>query len=239
MVISNSQKFVFIHIPKTGGTSMTHSLEEVIAWNDIVCGGTPFGERTKEVWGQKWGIGKHASAPEIRTLIGEARWEQYFTFALVRDPVERVKSMYLWTQRVVERRGLDGWRRWVRYFSTRYQNDWTTVQMYLDTDSFAEYIRHPDLEKAMIAKPQSDFLTSERGTGDLIVDRVFRLASIHGRLDEICDRIGNQITLPQKNVSSKRRSVTVHEADIRRIEELYAKDYSILDYQRRTRAPTR
>jgi hypothetical protein len=153
-----------------------------------------------------------------------------------------MKSMYLWTKRIVERHGLEGWRRWGRFFLKRYQNDvweWPTVQVYLKTDNFAEYIRHPDLEKELIATPQVDFLTSENGKRDLIVDRVFKLATVNNQIDELCDRVGEDVTLPQKNVSSESRSVAVRESDNRHIEDMYAGDYSVLDYERETAVPTR
>jgi len=221
---------------------MTHALQETIEWNDIVCGGTAYGNRFKDVWGRQWGVGKHAGASDIRSLVGQQVWNQYFTFSLVRHPVDRMKSMYLWTERIVERHGLEGWRRWARFFLKRYQNDvweWPTVQVYLETDSFAEYVRHPDLEKALIATPQVDFLTSENSKGDLIVDRIFKLGKVNDRIDELCSRIGEDVTLPQNNVSNESQSVVVREAENRQIEDMYGDDFSVLDYQRKTAASTR
>ena len=41
MFLSNSRKFIFIHITKAAGTSITHALEKSMGWNDLVIGSTP------------------------------------------------------------------------------------------------------------------------------------------------------------------------------------------------------
>ncbi|NEN90268.1 MAG: hypothetical protein F6K48_15660 [Okeania sp. SIO3H1] len=45
MIISENDKFIFIHIPKNGGTSVALSLEERLKYNDIVIGGTKYGDK--------------------------------------------------------------------------------------------------------------------------------------------------------------------------------------------------
>ena len=44
MIICHSRKYVFIHIHKTGGTSVESALEPTLHWNDLLLGSTPFGE---------------------------------------------------------------------------------------------------------------------------------------------------------------------------------------------------
>ena len=161
MVISNSKQFVFVHIPKTGGTSMTHALQEIIQWNDIVCGGTSYGRQLKNVWGQRWGVGKHSPASEIRSLVGNEVWRDYFTFTVVRHPIRRALSMYRWTEREIEKQG---WRRWARFFSSRFRNEvweWPTVVAYLETNSFSEYIRHSGFLDDQIGTPQYTHISDE------------------------------------------------------------------------------
>jgi len=207
---------------------MTHALQEVVKWNDIVCGGTRYGQRLKDVWGEKWGIGKHASADELRSLIGEKRWERYFTFALVRDPIERAKSMYQWTERKVESQG---WRRWARFVLPRYQQDlwkWPTVKAYLDTDEFSGFIRHPCFVEAQISTPQYRYLSGNENEG-LIVDRLCRLRNFEAEIEKIADIIGVDISVKEKNVSSNRNRLRVNSGDRRYLRGVYEKDYALVE----------
>lgn len=208
---------------------MTRALQENMDWNDIVFGATPYGNRSKQVWGQRWEIGVHAKAATIRSLIGPDRWERYFTFSLVRHPVDRAKSMYFWTKQIVERQG---WRRWARFFTSRLQRrmwNWPTVEAYLDTNSFSAYVRHPSFEEALIASPQYDFLSGTQDDG-LIVDRVFKLEMIGAQIEKLCDEIGTTLRLPQENASRKDREVGLTDGDVARIQSLCKRDYDVFGY---------
>jgi hypothetical protein len=41
MIISNGRRYIFVHAPKTGGTSMTLALEARAKADDIIIGDTP------------------------------------------------------------------------------------------------------------------------------------------------------------------------------------------------------
>lgn len=60
--------FVFIHIPKTGGTSIV----------------SIFGEAFQ----------KHNTAREVIDIIGRKRWDEVYKFSVVRNPWEKVHSWY-------------------------------------------------------------------------------------------------------------------------------------------------
>lgn len=68
-------RLVFVHIARTGGTS----IEVALAGRD---------------W---WLISpqtKHLSARQIRVQSGEEKWNRYFKFSVVRNPWDRVVSMF-------------------------------------------------------------------------------------------------------------------------------------------------
>ena len=71
-MISDKHKLIFIHIPRTSGTS----IEKMFAI-----------DMDKE-------SGKHLKASEIKRLAGAEKWNTYFKFSLVRNPWERVGSLY-------------------------------------------------------------------------------------------------------------------------------------------------
>ncbi|MBD3368994.1 hypothetical protein GF402_01370 [Candidatus Fermentibacteria bacterium] len=71
---------IFIHIPKTGGNSVTRAL-------------TGIPKRGESLSPQ---IGKHAKAEEVRFLLGRKAWDRCFSFALVRNPWDLMVSCYHW-----------------------------------------------------------------------------------------------------------------------------------------------
>jgi hypothetical protein len=92
MVISNSRQYIFFHIPKCGGTTITHTLSEGLRWNDVVIGGTETGEARQGSFRARYGLGKHSLPAEVKAVVGRPLPEQYFKFAFVRDPVCRFVS---------------------------------------------------------------------------------------------------------------------------------------------------
>ena len=89
MIISHKHKFIFIHIGKTGGTSVEKVLCERL---DIDFEDTKKNPRNGHWW-------KHAWAREVRDLFGSEIWEEYFTFAFVRNPYDMLLSLYsMYTQ---------------------------------------------------------------------------------------------------------------------------------------------
>lgn len=80
MEISLSHRFVFVHVPKTGGDSMTAALR-------------PLG--TDGVWRTNRQKFKHATARAIRRQFLEpAQWRTFFSFGFVRNPWEWVQSKF-------------------------------------------------------------------------------------------------------------------------------------------------
>ena len=88
MLISHSHKFIFIHIGKTGGTS----IEKVLCQHLNI----DFEETKNDSEGNNW---KHIWAQHMRERVGEEIWDDYFTFAFVRNTYDMILSLYsMYTQ---------------------------------------------------------------------------------------------------------------------------------------------
>jgi chondroitin 4-sulfotransferase 11 len=83
-MINHKHKFIFIHIPKTGGTSI-----EKVFKKDV--GGAFERERTIKY--------KHQNAKGMQKLF-PIEWGEYFKFALVRNPFDLLVSRYFWSRDV-------------------------------------------------------------------------------------------------------------------------------------------
>ncbi len=107
-MISHRQRCIFVHVPKTGGSSIEvfltgHDwiarnrgdyeiyLRECDSYDEsyggTLCAGNPryFDERVAV---------KHATQSEIRFKLGRELWDAYFSFTFVRNPWTRVLSVY-------------------------------------------------------------------------------------------------------------------------------------------------
>ena len=93
----NYSKCVHVHVPKTGGNSVSAALRS--AWR-----ATPRIERLtlrlrhggKRVFSKGRGIHKHAKARDIWLVIGQRSWDEHFSFAFVRNPWDLMVSSYSW-----------------------------------------------------------------------------------------------------------------------------------------------
>jgi len=71
-VYSSKYNFVFVHVPKTGGTSIRHLLEPLCAKN----------------------ITSHHTALDIRSIIGSSKYDKALSFTVIRNPWDRLVSLY-------------------------------------------------------------------------------------------------------------------------------------------------
>lgn len=99
MILSRGRRFIFVHIPKTGGTALMLALEARAMKDDILIGDTPKARARKgrllgvTSAGRLW---KHSTLADIRGLATDAEIADFFTFTLVRNPWDRVVSYYHW-----------------------------------------------------------------------------------------------------------------------------------------------
>ena len=99
MILSHGRRYVFIHIPKTGGTSLALALEGRAMADDIMLGDTPKARRRRnrvkgvQTRGRLW---KHARLADLDGLIDRQQMADYFVFTLVRNPWDRTVSYYHW-----------------------------------------------------------------------------------------------------------------------------------------------
>jgi len=99
MILSRGRRYLFIHAPKTGVTSMALALEARAMKDDIMLGDTPKAvKRRKRLEGMQAAgrLWKHATLADLDGLVNKDELDALFIFTLVRNPWDRMVSYYHW-----------------------------------------------------------------------------------------------------------------------------------------------
>jgi len=178
--------FIFIHINKTGGSSIESAL------------GIPF---------------EHRTALEVLTDLGEELWSRKLTFAVVRNPWDKVVSHY--HHRVKKNR----------------------TQMRTRPIAFPEWVRlsygrqdplYYDNPKMFM--PQHDWIADS--SGNVLVNEVCRFERLAEDFNRICQLLGKTVSLPHLK-SSKRGNYRDYydDATARVVANWFARDLDTFEYR--------
>lgn len=93
-MISFQKRFLFVHIPKTGGNSIQtvlrdYSEDEVVARHDRQDGVERFAVRNP-----KYNLKKHSKLAEYSDALGREQFSNLYKFTVVRNPWDRMVSFY-------------------------------------------------------------------------------------------------------------------------------------------------
>jgi hypothetical protein len=92
-MISFQKRFLFVHIPKTGGNSIQSVLARY-SEDEIVRRPGQDGIERFGVSNSKYKLKKHSPLADYRAALGEHEFSQLYKFAAVRNPWDRIVSLY-------------------------------------------------------------------------------------------------------------------------------------------------
>ena len=150
MIISGGRNYIFVHIPKTGGTSMALALEARAMKDDILIGDTPKAIRRRarldgaDAAGKLW---KHSMLADIDGLVQLDQIQAAFCFTMVRNPWDRMVSYYHWLREqcfrhpAVELSKSSDFSGFVNALQTRISFAQAPYQRYMTASDGAEYCR--------------------------------------------------------------------------------------------------
>jgi len=221
MIISPSQGFVFVHIHKTAGESITEALHPSLGPDDFVAVN---GERP---------LHKHSTALAIRREIGIEAWQRHYTFTFVRHPVERALSLYrylAWHAQPQHQPKLP--RRFRKNPPLNHPSQWAGVQAYNATSSFSEFIRHPLIESEPGLATQT---SSIYDGGHRLVKFVGRYETLERDFERVLQQLhlSDDIYLPWRNASKgvdELRLVELPKEDRTLLEQRFTVDFDNFGY---------
>jgi hypothetical protein len=238
MIISHSRKFTFVHIHKTGGTSVERALDPCLAWYDLILGGSAFGEKLQEPYAAKFKIHKHSTVADIETICGAEYVDNYYLFAVVRHPLSRACSLYNFAAST-----LDKWANKhgipLGKVASHITEDaarkkpglkWASSRAFMATHNFSDFIRHEKIAGAPGFRTQVSSLKAA-GTGKL-KGQFYRIEDHKEWTPTLGKTLGIELQLPRANASTMKLidDQSVNEEDRRYIESLFKEDYESLGY---------
>ena len=238
MIICHSKRFIFIHIHKAGGTSVELALEPFLSWSDLILGSSPFGERAAAHYDARFGLGKHGSVADVERVCGEAIVRDYVVFATVREPLDRLCSLYNYAGSKVH-----DWaaRQRVAPEAAAAQITpeavaqapslgWPASRAFIEAADFSHFIRDERLAADPGFRSQAACLRA-RNDG-AIRARFFRLEESEAWLPPLRQMLGLDFALPHANRSRLRLigRDQVSAEDRRHVEARFAEDYAAFGY---------
>lgn len=185
MILSRGRRYIFVHIPKTGGTAMALALEGRAKSDDILIGDTPKAVKRRgrlkgvETAGRLW---KHSTLADIEGLVSREEMDDFLIFTLVRNPWDRMVSYYHWLK--------------------EQSFDHPAVALARDL-RFADFLRHPQTVASVKATPNGSYLRD--GSGRERAGHFVRIEHFAEDFAPVAAHLGFDVVLDRVNESARDR----------------------------------
>lgn len=212
MIISKGRRYIFVHIPKTGGTSLALALEARAMKDDILIGDTEKARKRRgrltnlNAAGRIW---KHSTLRDIEGVVETAEMQDFMVFTMVRNPWDRMLSYYCWLK------------------DQTFEHPAVTLAR---STTFSGFLQDTTNGKSLQAAPYGSYVTGP--TGVEFCDAYVRLEHLAEDLEPVEDHLGFRLEMPHVNQSKRPkdyRGVYTNE-DADRVAEICAEDIARFGY---------
>jgi hypothetical protein len=185
-MISLSKRFLFVHVPKTGGNSIQSALRDYSS-DTIVADGEHYdGVEDFELRNERYGLKKHSTLRDYRRALPREQFDGLFKFAAIRNPWDLLVSFYFSPHRP-ER----GWDR----------------QEFLKVVHKVHPIRHYIVDQGWLStltrrNRAARILFGKKLTSD--IDHLMKFERLEQDFRQVCDRLGIEFReFPHRNRSER------------------------------------
>jgi len=184
MIISHSEKFIFIHNPKVAGCSLRFELskyaERTIEDNKLShFMMTQYYRKSSYIFFQEYG---HLTALQVKKLSPKKLYDEYFKFGFVRNPWDREVSLYNY------------------FMGVKYHDVYDLTKIH--GLSFKEFL-HWRVENFYLT--QKEFFYDKKG--NQIVDFIGRFEFLLRDFNKIKDKLQLDINLRHENKSNVKKKI--------------------------------
>ncbi|MEM6277194.1 MAG: sulfotransferase family 2 domain-containing protein [Pseudomonadota bacterium] len=212
MIYSPEREYLFIHIPKTGGTSLALALEDKAKATDIMAGDTPKAvKRRRRLKGlpAKGRLWKHSTLRDLDGWLGTAELEPLYVFTIVRNPWDRLVSYYHWLR------------------GQTFDHPAVALAQSLE---FGAFLAHPHTDASLRAAPYTSYVTDADGTERC--QRFIRFEHLVEDCAQLGRDLGLSLSLPHANRSERPRDyrISYDESSAQQVETLCQSDIARFGY---------
>lgn len=181
MLLSIEKRFIFIHIPKTAGQSITRALQPYAVEPRRtqfrrLLSHLPVPEDPGKAW-----LRSHDKAAWVKRKLPREMFDAFHKFAVVRNPYDYAVSYYLYLRRnPTSRRHRDA-------------QDW----------SFLDFLRYMESKNRRSGITQASWTSDAQGR--LMLDELLRFETLAEQFPALLDRLGieDRIALPHVNKTER------------------------------------
>jgi hypothetical protein len=199
-MISLEKRFIYIHIPKTGGNSIQNIIGKYSQGRIVSKKNHQDGDERFEIINEKHKTHKHSPLFEYRQNVDKQIYRQLFKFATIRNPWERAVSYYFSPHRGVN-----------SFDKTKFVkliNKIRPAEYYLEDNYFIGFVNKvTDLNISLRNVKRN-------------VDYIMKLENLDEDFKKICKEINIEYqTLPRKNSSSRKHYSYYYDNQTKRLVE--------------------
>jgi hypothetical protein len=216
-IINTSHCFIYVHIPKSAGTSVKHFFGHWARYCDVEIGGSADGEIIAPYYIKRFKLAKHSFAREIRKAVGVRDFEKFFKFSITRNPFSRTISTFKFLKY--------NWRAWR---DSAVMDDFATLEEFVTS----EFFKGPGPDRILM--PQIRWLIDK-----MCVDHIGHVESLEQDLAEICKKLKLPKSAavlekrnPSKIIAGKEKDWELSGKAVDAIRRRYALDFNNLKYSR-------
>lgn len=216
-IVNTTHRFIFVHIPKTAGTSVKHFFGQYTRYCDVEIGGSADGEIIAPYYGKRFKLAKHSLAREIRDAVTPKDYRRFFKFSFVRNPFTRTMSTFHFLKY--------NWKTWR---DSAIMDEFSTLVEFTNSQFFKG--AGPD----RILMPQTNWLII--GKNQLCVDYIGQVEFLENDVEGICKKLNLppssvklEIRNQSKNANNKKFDQLSGET-VDAIRKRYAKDFETFGY---------
>ena len=193
MIVSPGRRYIFVHIPKTGGTALSLALEARAMADDLLIGDTPKALRRRQRLkaltprGKLW---KHSTRADIDGTVAAPVIDRALIVTMVRNPWDRLVSYYHWLREVAF--------------------DHPVVTLARKHD-FAGFVAHPAVADSLRRSPARVYVTDAAGRERPAL--FIRLEAFDDDAAPFFAHLGFRFALPVANVSGRARDYRGYYSD--------------------------